>query len=168
MTTTPQRPALRAMYAGLVLTVIATIAPYVDRATSNVLAEHIRNGYPAFSQGRIDAAVSTWLVILSVVGVVGVACWLWTIRGVTTGPAGRPRRCSCSGRRSHWPDSLSRTRPATPAWLHCWAASDYCPAWRAQRPSRSSGEAPGQGVSSDSVLGGGPVFAGSTLAGAFR
>jgi hypothetical protein len=84
-TTQPRRPALRAMYAGLALTVLVTIAPYVDRATGNVLADHLRAGYPDFSPARIDSAVTTWLVVLSFVGAVGVAGWIWTIHAVTAG-----------------------------------------------------------------------------------
>lgn len=87
MTTTQQRPALGAMYAGLALTVAATIAPYVDRATGNVLADHIRDGYPTYPQTRIDTAVTTWLVILSVVGALGIVSWLWTIQAVRAGKA---------------------------------------------------------------------------------
>lgn len=73
---------LRALYAGLVLTVVATVAPWVDRVTGNVLAHHIRDGYPAYTQARIDAAADTWLVILTVVGALGVASWVWTIWAV--------------------------------------------------------------------------------------
>jgi hypothetical protein len=79
------RPAVVAMYAGLALTVIATTVPYVDRATSNTLVDHIRAGYPAYSQARIDTAATTYLVYLSVLGVLGVAGWLWTVRAVTRG-----------------------------------------------------------------------------------
>jgi hypothetical protein len=84
-TTQQQRPALGAMYAGLVLTVVAMIAPYVDRAEGNVLAGHIRDGYPTYSSGRIDSAVSAWLVILSVIGALGVVTWLGTIWAVRAG-----------------------------------------------------------------------------------
>jgi hypothetical protein len=85
MTTTPRhQPAVKAMVAGLVLTVGATIAPYLDRATGNGLADHIRNGYPAFPQARIESAVTVWLVALTVVGVLGIVSWLWTILAVTT------------------------------------------------------------------------------------
>jgi hypothetical protein len=42
----PAAGAIGAMYAGLALTVVAIIAPYVDRATGHVLADHIRDGYP--------------------------------------------------------------------------------------------------------------------------
>jgi hypothetical protein len=38
--------AIAAMYAGLLLTVAATVAPYVDRATGHVLVDHIRHGCP--------------------------------------------------------------------------------------------------------------------------
>jgi hypothetical protein len=84
-TTRQQRSAVRAMYAGLALTVLATTAPYVDRVTSNVLAAHLRAGYPAFPEARIDSAVTTWLVVLSVVGAAGVAGWVWTIHAVSSG-----------------------------------------------------------------------------------
>jgi hypothetical protein len=71
--------AIAAMYAGLALTLAATIVVYVDHATANVLARHIRAGYPTYSQARIDTAVTTYLICLSVVGALGIASWLWTI-----------------------------------------------------------------------------------------
>ena len=36
--------AIAAMYAGLALTVVTLIVPYIDHATANVLADHIRAG----------------------------------------------------------------------------------------------------------------------------
>jgi len=72
-------------YVGLAMTIVATAVPYVDRATSNTLADHIRAGYPTFTQARIDTAATTYLVYLSVIGVLGVAGWLWTIHAVTSG-----------------------------------------------------------------------------------
>lgn len=80
-----ERPAIGAMYAGLGLTVVAMIVPYVDHATANVLADHIRVGYPAYAQARIDSAVTTYLVYLSVVGALGIICWLGTIRALKAG-----------------------------------------------------------------------------------
>lgn len=71
------------MYAGLALTVAAMAAPFVDRATGQVLAEHIRHGYPGYSAGEVDTAVTTWLAILTTVGVLGVGAWLgsiWAVR----------------------------------------------------------------------------------------
>lgn len=86
MTTTyHQRPAIGAMYAGLGLTVIALLVPYVDHVTANVLADHIRAGYPTYAQARIDSAVTTYLVYLSVVGALGIICWLGTIRALKAG-----------------------------------------------------------------------------------
>jgi len=85
MTTTRHAPALRALHTGLALTVVGAAAPFVDRVTTHALADHIAAGYPAYPQDRIDSAVSTWLVILSVIGALGVAGWIWTIRAVTTG-----------------------------------------------------------------------------------
>lgn len=73
------------MYAGLAPTVVAIIAPFVDRATGNVLADHIRDGCPTYTQARIDSAVTTWLVILSVVGALGIVGWVWTIWAVNAG-----------------------------------------------------------------------------------
>jgi hypothetical protein len=83
--TTTTGSVIAAMYAGLATTVVATIVAYVDRATSHTLTDHIRAGYPTYTQARIDTAASTYVVYLSVVGVLGVAVWLWAIRAVTTG-----------------------------------------------------------------------------------
>jgi hypothetical protein len=76
--------AISALYTGLSLTLLATAAPYVDRAAGNVLADHIRRGYPTYANHRVDAAVTTWLVILTVIGVVGVAGWVGAIWAVTS------------------------------------------------------------------------------------
>jgi hypothetical protein len=73
------------MAAGVALTVVAMIVPYIDHATANVLADHIRDGYPTYGQARIDTAVTTYLVYLGVIGALGVICWLWTIRTVKAG-----------------------------------------------------------------------------------
>ena len=82
-TTTHHRPTLAVMYAGLALTIAAMSAPFVDRATGQVLAEHIRHGYPAYSSGEVDAVVTTWLAILTTVGALGVVSWvgsIWAVR----------------------------------------------------------------------------------------
>ena len=74
-----ERSAVWAMYIGLVLTVGALIVPFVDHVASNVLAHHVRAGYPDMSQAGMATAVTSYLVLLSIVGVVGIACWTWTI-----------------------------------------------------------------------------------------
>lgn len=79
------RRTIGAMYAGLGLTVAATVLPYIDRATSHLLADHIQAGYPAYSQTRVDSAVTTYLVLLSVIGALGVVAWLWTTWAVKAG-----------------------------------------------------------------------------------
>jgi predicted MFS family arabinose efflux permease len=83
--TTPhlERPALGALYAGLGLAVLALIVPYADHATANLLAAHLRDGYPAYSPARIDSAVATYLAYLSAVGTLGIIGWLtaiWAVR----------------------------------------------------------------------------------------
>jgi hypothetical protein len=73
------------MYVGLLLTVAATVTPYADRATGHVLANHVRAGYPAYSDARVESAVTTWLAVLTAVGVLGAACWLGSIWAVRSG-----------------------------------------------------------------------------------
>ncbi|MCP2265705.1 hypothetical protein ACFQHV_04070 [Promicromonospora thailandica] len=70
------RAALGALVAGLVLTVLATVYPYVDRATTGLLARHVAASYPAYGGAEVDAAVTAYLAILTTVGVLGVATWL--------------------------------------------------------------------------------------------
>jgi hypothetical protein len=77
MSKTQKRPAVRAMYVGLLLALVASVAPYIDRATGQALAHHIRSGYPGYSHLRVDTAVTTWVVILTVVGVLGIVSWVW-------------------------------------------------------------------------------------------
>ncbi len=76
---THKRSAILAMYVGLAFTVGAIVVAFVDHATANVLADHIRAGYPEYSPARIDSSVTAYLVLLSLVGVLGVICWVWTI-----------------------------------------------------------------------------------------
>ncbi len=79
------RPALAAMWLGLALTVLATGYPFLDNATTHVLADHIRAGYPTYSTAEIDEAVGLYLMILSIVGGLGLVTWLVTIRAARSG-----------------------------------------------------------------------------------
>jgi hypothetical protein len=80
MTTLQQKGSgVAVLYVGLLLTVVATIAPFVDRATGHVLADHIREGYPAYTEAHVESVVSTWLVILTLVGALGAVSWIGTI-----------------------------------------------------------------------------------------
>ncbi len=83
--TTYPRPTVAVMYGGLALTVAAFAVPLVDRVTTNVLAAHIRSGYPGYSPARINEAVTLWLVYLSVLGALGVATWLVLARATRRG-----------------------------------------------------------------------------------
>ncbi|MEV4108353.1 hypothetical protein [Nonomuraea sp. NPDC049695] len=74
--------ALVTLYAGAGLTVVATLAAFVDRAG---LADHIRAGYPAYGPGEIDSAVTAYTVILSVLGALGLLGWLGTAWAVRMG-----------------------------------------------------------------------------------
>ena len=85
MTTRQEQSAVGSMYAGLGLTVAAIIVTFVDHVTANVLAGHIRAGYPTYTQARIDSAVTTYLVYLSIIGALGTFCWLCTIWAVKAG-----------------------------------------------------------------------------------
>ncbi|WP_244188994.1 hypothetical protein [Streptomyces yokosukanensis] len=75
---------------GLAPTALATIATYVDRGTTHLPADHIRAGYPDYSQARVDSAVTTYLVVSPVIGALGVPGWLtaaWPSRQASGGPA---------------------------------------------------------------------------------
>ena len=73
------RPAIHAMQVGLALTVAATIVPFIDRGTSDVLGDHVRAMYPDYTDSHVSSAATAYIVYLSIVGVLGVAAWLWTI-----------------------------------------------------------------------------------------
>lgn len=77
------RGAIGAMWAGLGLTLVATVYPFLDRG---VLAAHIQAGYPSYSTAEIDAAAGIYLMLLATVGVLGVAGW-----GVTLLAASRQK-----------------------------------------------------------------------------
>ena len=77
--TASNRSALLAAYAGLALTIAAMFVLFIDRATSNLIAAHIRHGYPDYSPARINSAATLYLVYLSVLGGLGVLAWLGTI-----------------------------------------------------------------------------------------
>jgi hypothetical protein len=72
--------AITAMTVGLLLTIVATVVPFVTPA----LRDHLRAAYPGYTEARIDRAVTTWLVVLTVVGVLGAAGWVGSIWMVAT------------------------------------------------------------------------------------
>ncbi|MGW1060614.1 hypothetical protein [Micromonospora rubida] len=77
MASNSYRPAVKVVaWAGLASTLAVSAYPWVDRAG---LADHIEAGYPTYAQDRIDTAVMTYLVYLTVLGALGVAGWLVTM-----------------------------------------------------------------------------------------
>lgn len=71
-----------AMVAGLILNVIATIAPVVDVATVDTLSDHVRAAYPAWGPALVDADRNAMLIYLVVTGALGIVSWLCVIRAV--------------------------------------------------------------------------------------
>jgi hypothetical protein len=63
-------------------TAAAIAVVWVDHATANVLAGHIRAGYPDYNKARVDSAALTYVVYLSIVGVIGLISWVSAIRAV--------------------------------------------------------------------------------------
>ncbi len=73
------------MVAGLILTVIATVAPIVDMATVDTISDHVRAAYPAWGQTLVAADRNAMVIYLVVTGVLGIVSWLWVIRAVMAG-----------------------------------------------------------------------------------
>lgn len=84
-TASKPRAAVMSMYGGLALTVTAVLAAYLDRITGHVLTDHIARGYPSYSTARVHEAANLYLVLLTTVGVLGVAGWLLAIRATRSG-----------------------------------------------------------------------------------
>ncbi|NUR92922.1 MAG: hypothetical protein HOY71_53370 [Nonomuraea sp.] len=67
------------MYAGLALTVLATIAPLIDLFTTDLLGEHDRAAYPDWGPDLVAADRNAIAIYLIGAGVLGIVCWLVTI-----------------------------------------------------------------------------------------
>ncbi|MGW2223091.1 hypothetical protein ACWCSD_49535 [Nonomuraea sp. NPDC001684] len=76
------RGASALLYGGAALTVLVTLFAFAYRSG---LAEYLRAGYPELGPGKIDEGVTTYTVILSVVGALGLAGWLVTVRAAGAG-----------------------------------------------------------------------------------
>ncbi|MEU8634410.1 hypothetical protein AB0C38_19700 [Amycolatopsis sp. NPDC048633] len=70
-----------ALWAGLALTVFAAAFSFV----ADLLADHLRAGYPSYTPAQLGAAVDTCRGLLAVVGAAGVVTWLATILAVRAG-----------------------------------------------------------------------------------
>lgn len=73
------------MWVGLLLTAVAAMAPLIDIALTDSVAQHVREAYPGWGRGTVSTernAIVGWLVIT---GLMGVAGWLLAIRGASGG-----------------------------------------------------------------------------------
>ncbi len=73
------------MLAGMALTLLVAIVPFVDGATTHLQARHILAGYPSYSAGEVQSAAGVYLAYLAVVGVIGAAGWLVAIFATRAG-----------------------------------------------------------------------------------
>ncbi|WP_020580321.1 hypothetical protein [Actinopolymorpha alba] len=73
----------RALYAGFVLSAIVTLVPLVDLVTADSVAGHVRRAYPDWTADLVSADRNAIVGYLTVVGVLGLVGWLWTIWAVT-------------------------------------------------------------------------------------
>ncbi|MFD1934976.1 MULTISPECIES: hypothetical protein [Nonomuraea] len=74
-----QRNAVRAMYTGAALTVIAALVLIADQATGD-LARHLKAAYPSNDAQWLDMTMASIATYLYVVYGVGVVLWLWLAR----------------------------------------------------------------------------------------
>jgi len=81
-TTAYVRPAL---YVGLLLTVVATVAPLIDLATADTIGDHVRAAYPGWSDNLVAKDRNAITIYLVAVGALGIVGWLWSIVGVVRG-----------------------------------------------------------------------------------
>jgi len=81
----PRRPATYArpaLLAGLVLTVLATIAPLIDLLTVDSIGDHVRAAYPDWSADLVAKDRNAITIYLVAVGVLGLAGWIWSLIAV--------------------------------------------------------------------------------------
>lgn len=83
----PRSPAYvrPALYAGLLLTVLATLAPLIDVLTIDVISDHVRAAYPTWPQKSVLADRNAIAIYLAAVGVVGLAGWIYSLWGFARG-----------------------------------------------------------------------------------
>ncbi|MEV1128300.1 hypothetical protein [Agromyces sp. NPDC049794] len=87
---TTNRAALATLWGGLAMTILVTVAAFVDDATTRMLAGHIQASYPSYGTDEIGTATSIYLVVLAVVGGLGVLTWIATIWATARGTRWAP------------------------------------------------------------------------------
>jgi hypothetical protein len=75
------RRAVVAMCTGLALTIVATLVPIIDQASSDELARHLHDVYAGYN---VDVPpTSAVLAYLVTIGALGIMAWLWMLWAVT-------------------------------------------------------------------------------------
>lgn len=75
MPTNPGRAAAGVMGAGLALTALATVIPFLGNPVGRVIADHVHAGYPSYGPARLAVAVTMYLTGLVIVGGLGLVTW---------------------------------------------------------------------------------------------
>jgi hypothetical protein len=83
--TAARRPLMIALYAGLALSVIGAVAPYVDIATADTIAVHVRDAYPDWPASEVRKDRDAIALALALLGGLGAATW-----AVAIAAAGKP------------------------------------------------------------------------------
>ena len=80
-----RNPALPAMWTGLVLTVLAALAPVLDLLAAGTIEAHVRTTYPDWPDEWVQADTTAIAVGLGVIGLLGVISWLIILRATIRG-----------------------------------------------------------------------------------
>ena len=80
-----RNPALPALWTGLVLTVLATLAPVVDLLATGTIEAHVRSTYPDWPDEWVQADATAIVVGLGAIGLLGAISWLIVLRATIRG-----------------------------------------------------------------------------------
>lgn len=80
-----RNPALPALWTGLVLTLLAAVAPVVDLLATGTIEAHVRTTYPDWPEEWVQSDATAIAVGLGVIGLLGVISWLIVLRATIRG-----------------------------------------------------------------------------------
>jgi hypothetical protein len=78
------------MSLGLALTVIVTAVPFFGSPVGELIFRHVEAGYPSYSVSAATTATMIYLVGLTVVGLIGMACWIVSLAATRAGKRWAP------------------------------------------------------------------------------